>query len=79
MKKTFTDQLMSLYNLQSKKRICKTFVTDCKLATIDISMISAAGFVLNCQDLETVLFLITFKEIDYKIQNQETTDQKLVV
>jgi hypothetical protein len=41
-------------------------------------MISTAGFVLNCQDLKAVLFLIIFEEIDYEIQNQEATDQELV-
>jgi hypothetical protein len=42
-------------------------------------MISAAGFVLNCQDPEAVLFLIIFKEINYEIQNWKTTDQELVI
>jgi hypothetical protein len=68
-----------LYNLQPRKRICKTFVTDWKLATIDISIISTAGFVLNYQNPEAVLFSIIFKEIDCEIQNQEATDQELVV
>jgi hypothetical protein len=59
--------LIPLYNLQPRKRIYKTFVINQKLATIDISMISAARFVLNCQDSEAVLFLIILKEIDCKI------------
>jgi hypothetical protein len=58
---------MSLYNLQPRKRTYKTLVADCKLATINISIISTARFVLNCQDLEAVLFLIILKEIDYEI------------
>jgi hypothetical protein len=67
MRKALTDQLMSLYNLQPRKRTCKTFVADRKLATIDISMISAARFALNCQDSEAVLFSIILEEIDCEI------------
>jgi hypothetical protein len=66
-----------LYNLQPRKKTYKTFVIDCELATIDISMISAAGFVLNCQDLRAVLFLITFEKIDYKIQDCEIQDYEI--
>ena len=38
-------------------------------------MISAAGFVLNCQDPGATLFSITLEEIDREIQDRQTTDQ----
>jgi hypothetical protein len=56
---------MLLYNLWPKKRIYKTI--DYKRVTIDISMISATRFAFNYQDPSATLFLITLKEIDYKI------------
>jgi hypothetical protein len=68
--KALTDQLISLYNLWTKKKIYKTSATDQKQITIDIDMISAAGFVLNCQDPGVILFSIIFEKIDYKIQDQ---------
>jgi Fic family protein len=42
-------------------------------------MIFTAGFVLNCQDPEAVLFSIILEEINCEIQDQEATDQELVV
>ena len=48
MGKALTGQLMPLYNLRLKKRTCKITATDQKQVTINISMISAAGFALNC-------------------------------
>jgi hypothetical protein len=68
MEKAFIDQLIPLYP-QSRKKIYKTLAVDWKLATIDISMISTAGFILNCQNSETVLFSIILKEINCEIQN----------
>jgi hypothetical protein len=65
---------MPLYNLRPKKRTCKILVVNYKLVAIDISIILATSFVLNCQDLRAALFLITLKEIDYKIQDQEATN-----
>ena len=38
-------------------------------------MISTASFAYNCQDLGAALFSITLEEIDYKIQDQQVTDQ----
>jgi hypothetical protein len=38
-------------------------------------MISAAGFVLNCQDLDAILFSITLEKIDYKIQDQRVSEK----
>ena len=60
-----------MYNLQLKKQTCTTTAVNWKQETINISMISATGFVLNCQALGAALFLITLKEIDYKIQDQQ--------
>jgi hypothetical protein len=37
-------------------------------------MISAARFAFNYQDLGAIVFLITFKEIDCKIQDCQVTD-----
>ena len=48
---------------------------DRKQITIDISMISAAGFVLNCQDPGATLFSITLEEIDREIQDRQAPDQ----
>ena len=48
--------------------------TDCKQVTIDISMISAAGFALNCQDPGATLFSITLEEIDCEIQDWQAPD-----
>ena len=69
MGKALIGQFRPLYNPQLKKRICKAPVTNYKQMTIDIGIISAAGFALNCQDLGATLFSITLEEIDYKIQN----------
>jgi hypothetical protein len=38
-------------------------------------MISATGFVLNCQDLDAILFSIILEEIDYKIQDQQVSEK----
>jgi hypothetical protein len=73
--KALTDQLIPLYNLQTKKRTCKTSATDQKQITIDIGMISAAGFVLNCQDPGVILFSIIFEEIDCEIQDQQVSEK----
>ena len=74
MGKAFTGQLRPSYNPQLKKRTRKTMATDCKQVTIDISMISAAGFALNCQDPGATLFSITLEEIDRKIQDWQAPD-----
>src|ERR1700730_14490204 len=73
--KALTGQFTPLYNLETKKRICKTSATDQKQITIDIGMISAAGFVLNCQDPGAILFSITLEEIDCEIQDWQAPDQ----
>jgi hypothetical protein len=73
--KALTSQLIPLYNLWTKKRTCKTSATDWKQVTIDIGMISAAGFVLNCQDPDAILFSITFEEIDHEIQDQQVSEE----
>jgi hypothetical protein len=78
MGKALTGQLKPSYNPQPKKRTRKTIATDLKQVTIDISMISAAGFVRNCQDLGATLFSITLEEIDREIQDRQVTDQELV-
>jgi hypothetical protein len=44
-------------------------VSNYKWITINISMILAIRFALNYQDLDAILFSITLKEIDYKIQD----------
>jgi hypothetical protein len=59
--------LTPLYNLQLRKRTCKTPIINYKLVIINISIILAIGFNLNYQDLGATLFSITFKEIDYEI------------
>lgn len=74
---------MPSYSPRPKRRTYKTTVANRKQVTINIGMISAAGFVLNCQDPGAVLFSITFEEIDREIQdreatNQEATNQELV-
>jgi hypothetical protein len=46
--KALTNQLTPLYNLRPKKRTCKILVVDRKLVAVDISIILAASFVLNC-------------------------------
>jgi hypothetical protein len=38
-------------------------------------MISAAGFVLSCQDPGAILFSIIFEEIDHKIQDQQVSEE----
>jgi hypothetical protein len=38
-------------------------------------MISAAGFVLNCQDSDAILFSIIFEKIDHKIQDQQVSEK----
>jgi hypothetical protein len=48
MGKALTNRLTPLYDLRPKKRTCKILVVDRKPAAVDISMISAASFVLNC-------------------------------
>ena len=73
MGKALTGQLMPSYNPQPKKRTCKT--TDRKRVTIDISIISAAGFAFNCQDPGATLFSITLEEIDREIQDRQASDQ----
>jgi hypothetical protein len=65
---------MLSYNPQLRKRTCKTTATDRKQVTINISMISAARFVLNCQDPGATLFSITLKEIDYEIRDCQVTN-----
>jgi hypothetical protein len=67
IRKALTGQFRPLYNLQLRKKTCETTATDQKQITINIGMISAAGFVLNCQDPEAVLFLITLEEINCEI------------
>jgi predicted aspartyl protease len=76
--KALTDRLTASYDPKPRKRTRKTLIADRKLATIDIGMISANGFVLNCQDPGAVLFSITLEEIDREILDQEATDQELV-
>ena len=75
MGKVLTDQFTPSYNPQPKKKTRKTTVSGRKQATIDINMISATGFVLNCQDPGATLFSITLEEIDREIQDRQTTDQ----
>jgi hypothetical protein len=75
MGKALTGQLIPSYNLRTKKRTCKTPATDRKQVTIDIGMISAAGFVLNCQDPGAILFSITLEEIDREIQDRQVPEE----
>ena len=85
MGKVLSGRFTPSYDPQPRKKTCEAPVADCKLATIDIGMISAAGFDLNCQDPGAVLFSITLEEIDHEIQDRqamnqhaETTNQDLV-
>ena len=43
--------------------------------TVDIQLISAAGFRLNCQDPENTLFTLTLEEIDREIGDRQATDR----
>jgi hypothetical protein len=75
MKAALTGQLTPVYNPKPRKTTRKDTRKDRDCATVDISMISAASFVYNCQDPGAALFSITLEEIDYEIQDRQVTDQ----
>ena len=41
---------------------------------VDIAIISAAGFHLNCQDSGAIIFLVTLKEVDCKLADCQAID-----
>ena len=45
-----------------------------KPGLVDITMISASGFRLNCQDSEATVFVVTLEEIDREIANRQVID-----
>src|SRR5271168_173270 len=72
-------------DLRLKETCQTTIIADDSSVAIAISMISAAGFALNCQDRGAVIFSITLKEIDHEIRDRqflaeqaEITNQELV-
>lgn len=71
MEAALTGQLTPAYSPKPRKTTRKDL--DC--ATVDISMISAASFVYNCQDPGAALFSITLEEIDHEIQDRQATNQ----
>jgi hypothetical protein len=75
MKATLTGQLTPVYHPKPRKTTRKDTRKDPDYAAIDISMISAASFVYNCQDPGAALFSITLEEIDHEIQDWLVTDQ----
>jgi hypothetical protein len=84
MKAAFTGRPTPPYNPEPRetaRKVTATLAIDQDCITVDIGIISAAGFVFNCQDPGVTIFSITLDEIDkaiaYKSQPVEATDVDL--
>ena len=74
MRQVLMDRFVPSYDPQVHTPTPTVTCKDKEQATIDIGLISAAGFHLNCQDWGATIFSIMLNEIDHKIHDQKAWD-----